>query len=238
LRCLDLWPAPGKQGLELTPVVPNLSSFTSGAIDELVHGPRGPVDGVRLQEAIIEPQPVGKVQLRPRSFTLGDEPKFRPKAQPRIRVMSEATKRPPVLNEERTTVVLRNLPDSCTRAIVLALLQNRGFAVSCDFLYLPMQFKLRKHLGYAFLNFVSHAEAVRFRDSFDGFAASSVTVDWSEPSQGLQEHVERFRNSPVMHETVPDDWKPILLKNGQIVDFPAPTKKIKAPRLRAGTMQG
>jgi len=32
-----------------------------------------------------------------------------------------------------------------------------------------------------------------------------------------------------MHELVPDDYKPLLFWDGQIVTFPAPTKKVKKP---------
>jgi hypothetical protein len=30
-------------------------------------------------------------------------------------------------------------------------------------------------------------------------------VRWSGPHQGLEAHVERYRNSPVMHKSVPDE---------------------------------
>lgn len=39
--------------------------------------------------------------------------------------------------------------------------------------------------------------------------------------------MERYRNSPVMHESVPDEYKPVILQNGLRVNFPEPSK---APR--------
>jgi len=48
--------------------------------------------------------------------------------------------------------------------------------------------------------------------------------------QGLEANIERYRNSPTMHELVPDAYRPMLFVNGQQVAFPAPTKKIKPPR--------
>jgi hypothetical protein len=48
--------------------------------------------------------------------------------------------------------------------------------------------------------------------------------------------VERLRNSPVMHERVPEVYKPALFVNGLAVSFPAPTRRIRAPRgRRSGT---
>lgn len=44
--------------------------------------------------------------------------------------------------------------------------------------------------------------------------------------------MERYQNSPVMHPDVPDEWKPALFVQGVRVDFPAPTKKVKAPKVR------
>ena len=42
-------------------------------------------------------------------------------------------------------------------------------------------------------------------------------------------HVDRYRNSPVMHRDVPDEYKPVIFKNGVRKNFPRPTKKVKAP---------
>merc|ERR1711998_616565 len=74
---------------------------------------------------------------------------------------------------------------------------------------------------------------------FDGFAAWNMPspkvcrVSWSNPHQGLEEHVIRYKNSPLMHEEVPDECRPILLQNGFRIEFPPATKSLRAPRLRA-----
>ena len=44
--------------------------------------------------------------------------------------------------------------------------------------------------------------------------------------------MERFRNSPMMHPSMPDSMKPIVLLDGVRTEFPAPTKKLRAPRQR------
>lgn len=138
--------------------------------------------------------------------------------------------------ETRTTVMLKGLPDKCTRSELLRLLDTEGFFGRFNFVYLPVDFKRNKNLGYALINLVSPAEALRLSRHFEGFSSwndnSICTVAWCSPHQGLQAHVERYRNSPVMHESVPHEWRPLLLAHGVPVAFPAPTMKIKAPKMK------
>jgi len=56
-------------------------------------------------------------------------------------------------------------------------------------------------------------------------------AEWTNPHQGRDAHVERFRNSSVMHSAVPDMYKPLLFVDGVRVPFPAPTKRIPSPNL-------
>jgi hypothetical protein len=138
----------------------------------------------------------------------------------------------------RTTVMVRNLPNNYSRQMLMDLINSEGFAKSYDFIYLPIDFKSRASLGYAFVNLTNHAAAKRFRDMFDGFSnwilpsRKVCGVNWSGPHQGLEAHIERYRNSPVMHEAVPDIYKPALFVDGQRAVFPPPTKKLRAPRVR------
>lgn len=151
-----------------------------------------------------------------------------------------ASDEPPPANCQYVTVMLRNLPNNYSRAILLELIDSEGFAGQYDFFYLPMDFKSRASLGYAFVNLVSPAQAHAFREHFDGFSRwvlpsqKVCSVNWSTPYQGLEAHVERFRNSPVMHEAVPDEYKPVVFVNGIRTSFPPPTKKLRAPRTRRG----
>jgi hypothetical protein len=141
-------------------------------------------------------------------------------------------------DSERTTVMLRNLPNNYTRAMLLDLLESKGFASVCNFLYLPIDFKTQAALGYAFVDLADQAVVQRFWKTFDGFSKWTLPskkvcfVSWCEPHQGWMEHVERYRNSPVMHSSVPDEYKPVLFMNGQRVPFPRPSKAIRAPRVR------
>merc|ERR1719422_328537 len=142
------------------------------------------------------------------------------------------------LESARTTVMLRNIPNNYTRAMLIDLLETEGFGDAYDFLYLPIDFQTQAALGYAFVNLLDSDIVQRFWSYFDGFtnwafpSKKRCFVSWCEPHQGLQAHIERYRNSPVMHASVPDEYKPVLVKHGQRIVFPKPTKSIRVPRAR------
>jgi len=136
------------------------------------------------------------------------------------------------------TVMLRNLPNNYTRSMLLKLIDSEGFDGMYDFIYLPMDFKSQASLGYAFVNLTDSDQAARFFEAFVGFhdwvvpSQKVCSVNWSAPYQGRDAHIERYRNSPVMHEDVPDDYKPMVFRDGERIKFPPPTKKLKVPRMR------
>lgn len=140
--------------------------------------------------------------------------------------------------EWRTTVMIRNMPNNYTREMLLELVDSMGFVGTYDFAYLPIDFNSQAGLGYAFINFESVARAQSCFDKMEGFSDWKVpsekvcTVTWSSPTQGFEAHIERYQNSPVMHHSLPDEWKPVLLQQGVRIPFPPPTKPIKTPKVR------
>jgi hypothetical protein len=140
-----------------------------------------------------------------------------------------------VQTQARTTLMLRNIPTEYTRALLVELLLEHGYDGKFDLVYMPMDFQNRVGLGYAFINFESNESAEAFKQQFAGFKDWAVDSEkvcemrWSDV-QGLEAHFERYRNSPVMHESVPDEYQPALFNGSERVPFPAPTKLIRAPR--------
>jgi len=136
---------------------------------------------------------------------------------------------------QRTTLMLRNVPNDYSRSMLISLLDEEGYAGKYDFVYLPIDFASGAGMGYAFINMISYQDAESFRVHFTGFTSWAfpsrkvAEVAWSNPNQGLAVHIERYRNSTVMHQSVPDDYKPALFANGMQVPFPMPTRIIKAP---------
>jgi len=140
---------------------------------------------------------------------------------------------------EGGTVMMRNLPPCYTRQRLIDLLALHGFSQHCDFLYLPVNFELSQTVGYAFLNLASQAHLERFFRVFEGFSDWGVeseqvcNVCWSE-TQGREANIERYRNSPVMRDEVPDEFKPTLLVGGRPVALPRPTRQLRSLRSRKG----
>lgn len=137
-----------------------------------------------------------------------------------------------------TTVMMRNMPIEYTREMLITLMNNQGFHGKYDFIYLPVDFTTSETNGYAFINFVTPAEAQRFQDHFQGFSQWDVASDkecdvtWSNVLQGLAAHVDRYRSSPVMHDDMPDECRPAVFSDGVRAPFPPPLKRIRAPRIR------
>lgn len=136
-----------------------------------------------------------------------------------------------------TSLMFKQLPKEISADEILYALDSRGFAGTYDFFYLPLNFDTGRNLGYAFVNFTEHDIAVDCMDLFQDFAEWSVEsrpcrVQWSQPHQGLEAHVERYRNSTVMHQCVPDVFKPRVFENGVRMVYPAPTSAVRRPRCR------
>lgn len=140
--------------------------------------------------------------------------------------------------QAQTTVMMRNLPVEYTRSMLVELLNREGFCGTFDLVYLPMNFGSMQGFGYSFINLVSVQAALRFRTHFQGFSDWQVVsektceVSWSNVLQGRQAHIERYRNSPLMHPSVPDEFKPACFVGGRRIVFPPPTQRVKAPRHR------
>jgi len=143
------------------------------------------------------------------------------------------------IDEQRTSVMIKNLPQTCTIESLQKMLDEAGFRGSYDFLYLPMKFISKLPFGYAFVNLVNPDVTREFWVHFDGFTGCfgeedcALAMSWSTDIQGIEEHVARYRNSPVMHPSVSAQCKPLLFKDGKQIPFPPPTQAIKAPKCRA-----
>lgn len=158
---------------------------------------------------------------------------------------------------DRTTVMLRGIPHEVSRSDFVSMLDAKGFDLQYDFVYLPTSFRTWKSMGYAFVNLTAPEHARQLMETFQGFDGweaagmlnagkrktegvtpiKQVDMHWST-LQGIDDHIERYRNSPVMHPDVPDKYRPLLLKDGIAMAFPAPTKELREPRLRAKERPG
>jgi hypothetical protein len=137
---------------------------------------------------------------------------------------------------------MRNIPNQCkyTRNMLLALLDRMGFKGAYALVYLPIDFHTKAAIGYAFVGFHSTKDAMRFRQVFQefndwGFGGSSKVCEvcWCGSEHSLDDLVQRYMNSPVMHPLVPDQYRPALFDaQGERQPFPVPTRVPRKPRGR------
>mmetsp|Transcript_16678 Transcript_16678/g.37552 ORF Transcript_16678/g.37552 Transcript_16678/m.37552 type:complete len:217 (-) Transcript_16678:61-711(-) len=144
-------------------------------------------------------------------------------------------------DDDGLTLMVKNLPVCASRDTVAEFLIAMGFRDEFNFLYLPVKMCTMVPISYCFVNFVTREAGERFMDLFSEPLRAPpphletfrfVTWAWASSHQGLAANVERYRNSPVMHSSVPDDCKPAVYRCGDRVAFPCPTTRLRAPRVR------
>merc|ERR1711953_1515327 len=80
-----------------------------------------------------------------------------------------------------TLLMLRNLPNKYTKAQLIERLDTQGLKGCYNFVYVPTDFWTRSCFGHGFVSFVSHEDALRAHDCFQGFRK------WSVPSKKVCE---------------------------------------------------
>ncbi|CAK0806280.1 unnamed protein product [Prorocentrum cordatum] len=136
-----------------------------------------------------------------------------------------------------TTAMLRNLPCGLTRKALIWTLNNKGFAGLYDFVYVPIDCESGLCMGFAFVNLTSAEHVQYLKEAFDGHSrwstrlracpkVCSVTLS---KTQGLAANIERYRNSPVLGDQVPESFKPALFVGGRQVSFPEPVRRSRLP---------
>ncbi|XP_057956625.1 protein MEI2-like 2 isoform X2 [Malania oleifera] len=106
--------------------------------------------------------------------------------------------------DTRTTLMIKNIPNKYTSKMLLAAIDenHRG---TYDFLYLPIDFKNKCNVGYAFINMVSPSHIIPFYEAFNGkkwekFNSEKVASLAYARIQGKAALVTHFQNSSLMNE--------------------------------------
>ncbi|XP_059449700.1 protein MEI2-like 2 isoform X2 [Corylus avellana] len=106
--------------------------------------------------------------------------------------------------DTRTTLMIKNIPNKYTSKMLLAAIDenHRG---GYDFIYLPIDFKNKCNVGYAFINMVSPSHIIPFYEAFHGkkwekFNSEKVASLAYARIQGKAALVTHFQNSSLMNE--------------------------------------
>eukprot|EP00397_Hematodinium_sp_SG-2012_P039252 GEMP01042830.1.p1 GENE.GEMP01042830.1~~GEMP01042830.1.p1 ORF type:complete len:366 (+),score=67.98 GEMP01042830.1:173-1270(+) len=141
----------------------------------------------------------------------------------------------------KTTMMLRNIPNKYTQKMLLKYLESNGFRGTFDFFYLPIDFRNRCNVGYAFINFTAVCHAERFLKvlhhvKLPAYNSNKVCEVTHAHVQGLEQNIEHYRNSPVNGVPVAA-YRPLIFKGGVEIGFPKPDAPLPPIQLRPAKVQ-
>ncbi|KAL0736382.1 hypothetical protein Bca4012_012592 [Brassica carinata] len=106
--------------------------------------------------------------------------------------------------DKRTTLMIKNIPNKYTSKMLIAAIDEycKG---TYDFLYLPIDFKNKCNVGYAFINLTEPENIVPFYKAFNGkkwekFNSEKVAYLAYGRIQGKSALIAHFQNSSLMNE--------------------------------------
>ncbi|CAI9783805.1 unnamed protein product [Fraxinus pennsylvanica] len=106
--------------------------------------------------------------------------------------------------DTRTTLMIKNIPNKYTAKMLLATIDEHHKG-TYDFLYLPIDFKNKCNVGYAFINMLSPSHIISFYEAFNGkkwekFNSEKVACLAYARIQGTAALIAHFQNSSLMNE--------------------------------------
>mmetsp|Transcript_8652 Transcript_8652/g.31899 ORF Transcript_8652/g.31899 Transcript_8652/m.31899 type:complete len:1084 (-) Transcript_8652:411-3662(-) len=104
----------------------------------------------------------------------------------------------------RTTLMLRNIPNKYSQSMLLEKI-DETHKECYDFFYLPIDFKNKCNMGYAFINMLDTHHVLSFYSHFNGkgwekFNSEKVATVSYGRIQGRDALKDHFQNSSLMHE--------------------------------------
>jgi hypothetical protein len=106
--------------------------------------------------------------------------------------------------DQRTTLMIRNIPNKYSQKIMLRLVDLR-FKDKYDFFYLPIDYKHRCNVGYAFINFCEPMPIIEFfkllnDKKWDKFNSEKICKISYARLQGQDALLDHFKSSSVMQQ--------------------------------------
>ena len=119
-----------------------------------------------------------------------------------------------------TTLMIRNIPLRFTPVTFREMIDEEGFSGRYDYLYMPMDFRSHRSLGYCFINFYDPESACEFTVKFSNRMFPSTNSDKvlavsAATRQGLLANVSSFKQSTL--KQVPRmEFRPVVGILGQL----------------------
>ena len=122
--------------------------------------------------------------------------------------------------DKKTTVMIRNIPNKYTQKMLLAEIDT-DLKGKYNFFYLPIDFKNKCNVGYAFLNLTDPLWILKLYEKFNGkrwshFNSGKICEITYARLQGKDALAEHFRHSTLMQ--VEESCQPLLLNENQEVE--------------------
>jgi hypothetical protein len=109
-------------------------------------------------------------------------------------------------NERRTTLMIRNIPNKYSQKVLMKLIDSK-FRDKYDFFYLPIDYKNKCNVGYAFINFNegTSESMIEFYGLFNNkkwekFNSEKICKITFARLQGQDALIDHFRSSSVMQQ--------------------------------------
>lgn len=121
-----------------------------------------------------------------------------------------------IQTQSKTTLMIRNIPNKYTQDLMLDRI-DRHYNKEYDFFYLPIDFKHKCNVGYAFINFLSTESIRPFYEEFnktkwEKFNSDKICKINYARIQGKECLLKHFANSSVMNQ-MDVKLKPLLSPN-------------------------
>ena len=117
-------------------------------------------------------------------------------------------------SDTRTTVMIKNIPNKYTQKMLLVSI-DKHFVGTYDFFYLPIDFKNKCNVGYAFVNFLDCSTIPAFYKEKHGkkwerFKSEKICAITYARIQGRAALIQHFQSSSVMNQE-DQKVKPLIL---------------------------
>ena len=116
--------------------------------------------------------------------------------------------------DQRKTLMIKNIPNKVTQEELLSMV-NKNYKEKYDFFYLPIDFKNKCNIGYAFINLLTLKDAINFVEEFSFMKWTShhsekiCAINYARV-QGKLNLIKHFQKSSVISQLDPR-IKPIII---------------------------